>query len=92
MPDQLCDEDRRAVDFIFDRAHGVTTDEDSRLYVAPGDVSPERINIVERFLSMLQAMPVPDSNNNLVDRTLRFIEQRAIRGDEGAAAEIHAQP
>jgi hypothetical protein len=35
---------------------------------------------------------VPDSNNNLVDRTLRFIEQRAIRGDEGAAAEIHAQP
>jgi hypothetical protein len=69
MSKKLSDEDRRAVDMLLNRANEAKA----------GRISPRRIAAAAKILSALDAYPTPEPSKDLVERTLRHIDQVAFR-------------
>ena len=80
MTRKLSEQDRQAVDLILDRFATVARDDGM---VAMGDVAAEpHVQSVEKILSVLAEMPAHEPSADLMDRTLRQIEQ--AHGDVAA--------
>ena len=94
MAKRLGKEDRRAVDLLLERADGVgsSTPAVEQLFAAPVQANFERrLDAVDKVLSLLDLMPVPQPPADLVSRTMRRIEEaqgeaRASTGSARAAA------
>jgi hypothetical protein len=79
MSMRLGKEDRRAVDLLLERADGVgreSTPAVEQLFAAPVQGNFERrLDAVDKILSLLDLMPAPEPSADLVNRTMRRIEE-----------------
>jgi hypothetical protein len=82
MNKKLGDEDRRALDLFLNREN---PNNSAGVFVAPGTVTPKRVESVEKILTVLQNMPASDPPRDLVSRTLQRVDQ-AIAALQGPAA------
>jgi len=73
MKRKLKDEDRQAVDLVLDTFPAVGR-EDGVVAIA-GTPTEQRVQTVDQILSTLSQMPAIDPPDDLVERTLRRIEQ-----------------
>ena len=81
----LRDEDRRALDLLLDRSHSAAASRNgdgdvggqSRPVFAQPGVAQERLNHAERLLRMLDLLPAVDPPQDLLDRTMRRLEEPA---------------
>ena len=93
MSNRLGKEDRRAVDLLLERADGVgsSTPAVEALFASPAQGNFERrLDAVDKILSLLDLMPAPEPSADLVNRTLRRIEEAdadpSLRGVSARAA------
>ena len=77
MNKQLRDDDAAALDLLLDRSraagHGPR-------FAGPTP-GQERVRLAEKVLGLLQLLPDADPPHDLVDRTLRRVEQSAVVGE-----------
>ena len=70
---KLGDKDRHAVDLCLDRPEA--GEGDSGAFLRPGPIEPQRMQSVEKILSLLQELPRIEPPADLARRTIRRIEQ-----------------
>jgi hypothetical protein len=70
---KLGDQDRHAVDLLLDRPE--SSDAVPGAFLSPGPVEPQRMQSVEKILSLLQELPRIEPPADLARRTIRRIEQ-----------------
>ena len=84
MTRKLNEADRAAVDLMFDRinaaANGGNGTGGDRIYAAAGAVSEERLNAVQKVLSLLDEMPSIEPPADLAVRTLARVNRDASVG------------
>lgn len=71
MAKRLDNEDRQAVDLVLDRPDGG----EAEAFGNSAAVSPQRVQSVEKILSLLQQMPAQDPPADLVAKTLKRVDQ-----------------
>src|SRR5438046_3310577 len=95
MAKRLGKEDRRAVDLLLERADGVgsSTPAVEQLFAAPVQANFERrLDAVENILTLLELMPAPEPSADLVNRTMRRIEEADTAPRAHAQAARAARP
>jgi hypothetical protein len=70
---KLGDKDRHAVDLFLDRPE--PPEPNSGAFLKPGPIEPQRMQSVEKILSLLQQLPRIEPPADLARRTIRRIEQ-----------------
>lgn len=83
---QLFESDRRAVDLLLDQGQSSIVKNGGPGYAASSVQISSRIRHVEQLLSLLEALPQDEPPADLVDRTLRQLENGARR----PAAPVHS--
>ena len=95
MAKRLAKEDRRAIDLLLERADGVganSTPAVERLFAAPIQGNFERrLDSVDKVLSLLDLMPAAEPPVDLVNRTMRRIEEALDEPATSSAARAAAQ-
>jgi hypothetical protein len=71
MASRLGDDDRRAVDLVLDRLDG----EQPETMAQPPPPTPQRVQSVEKILSLLERMPAYEPPPDLAAKTLHRIDQ-----------------
>jgi hypothetical protein len=82
MNPKLRKEDRQAVDLLLDRVSQMpagATGQSS--YAAPNPELGSRVAQAQNLLHMLDLMPGLEPPDDLVSRTLRFVQQSSAAGD-----------
>jgi hypothetical protein len=69
---KLTDKDGRVVDMLLDRPPANATD--TGAFVKSVDVPPERVQVIQKVLSLLNGLPAEDPAPDLASRTLRRVE------------------
>lgn len=77
MTRMLAHEDALALDLLLDRAPASATE---GLRYAAANVASDRVRGVEQVLSVLGTLPEPEPPQDLVARTLRFVDRAAGEG------------
>lgn len=89
MTRKLNEADRAAVDMLFDRVRAADGNHvgdgngnggSEAVVMMTSPVSDDRLSAVERVLSTLEQMPVPEPSADLVVRTLQRISCRSAAG------------
>ena len=76
----LQDEDRRAVDLLLDRATAVGTGNGNQIAYAVTDAAlGQRVARTQKLVQLLDALPQIEPPSDLLDRTLRFVEDPSSR-------------
>jgi hypothetical protein len=69
---KLTDKDGRVVDMLLDRPPANPADNGA--FVKSVDVPPERVQTIQKVLSLLNGLPAEDPAPDLASRTLRKVE------------------
>lgn len=76
----LQEEDRRAVDLLLDGAATVGSGSENTVHYAVTDASlGERVARTQKLVQLLDALPEVEPPSDLVERTLRFVENPESR-------------
>ena len=74
----LAKEDRRAIDLLLDRSARASGNGNSKNHMVYASADPtlgQRISQAHRLLQLLDLFPAADPPADLVDRTLRYVEE-----------------
>ena len=77
MSAKLSREDRQAVDLLLDR--GAAAGAGATVFASAAPMTGERVARVQKLLHLLDAMPQTEPPQELVGRTLRFIDEAAAQ-------------
>jgi len=87
MVTKLSDDDRRAIDFVFDKTC-INAASPSGFLPPDKAVVSQSIQSVEKILSVLKHLPAAEPSQDLVARTLRRCEQASLSA-EAAHQDAH---
>jgi len=90
MKPKLKDEDRRALDLLLDRSP-TAAGRTAPVFAAADAGVRERLPRVQKVLHLLDALPVEEPSQDLVARTMEFIENPMRQRRLGRAARELAQ-
>ncbi len=93
MSKQLKDEDRRAVDLIMDTNPTAIQESGKPVFaLASQGAFHDRLAGVEKILHVLEEMPAPDPSVNLLEKTMKFIDESMHNQAIGHGAARESRP